>query len=79
MATKPFPQPKAPDQMLGMAAGFQQIGDKFFVVINVGSSAIATTLVVEIDVAKQLAKIVKEAAETAEVQIVKPPSLLHQA
>ena len=76
MATTPKPQPKAPDQMLAMNAGYQQIGDKYFVVLNVGGAMLASTLVVEIEVAKQLAKIIKEAAETAEVQIVKPPSML---
>ena len=76
MATKPMPQPEAPEQMLGMQAGFQQIGDKYFVLINIGGSALATTIVVEIEVARQLSKIIKEAAEEAAVQVIKPPSLL---
>jgi hypothetical protein len=67
------------DQILATAAGFQQIGDKMFVVVNMGTGMIATTLVLEPDAAKQLARSIKEAAEVAEVQIIKPRSMLAEA
>jgi phosphotransacetylase len=64
------------DQILATAAGFQQIGQEMFVVIQVGTGMIACTLVLQVPAAKQFAKSIKEAAETAEVQVIKPPSML---
>jgi hypothetical protein len=77
MVTTPkIPQPQPGDQMLGMACSYQQIGDKYFVVINCGTAMLATTLVLEIEAARNLSEAIKDTAETAAAQIIKPPSML---
>jgi ribosomal protein S5 len=70
------PPGQTPQFQMSTAAGFQQIGDQMFVTvaIMIGNVNVAVTLA--IDHAKAFSKAIKDAAETAEVQIIKPKSLL---
>lgn len=77
MAENGSQQPAAPPNMgapLATQCGFQQIGDKMHVIIQVGTAGHATTIVFEVEQAKIFSRQIKEAAEQAEVQVLKPPS-----
>jgi len=77
MAENGSPQQPAPPNMgvpLATQCGFQQIGDKMHVVINMGTAGHATTLVLEVEQAKIFSRQIKETAEQAEVQVLKPPA-----
>ena len=69
-------QPAPQNVAMGYQCGYIQLGQEMFVQINVQSGSLAHTLFMPIDNAKQFAKAIREAAETAEVQIIKPASML---
>jgi hypothetical protein len=69
-------QPAPQNVTIAYQCGWIQIGQEIFVQINVQSGSLAQSLFLPIDNSKAFSKAIREAAETAEVQIIKPPSLL---
>jgi len=65
-----------PSIAMQVACNYQQIGTEMFVVMNIGNQVHATTLILTIDAAKAFSRQIKETAETAEVQVLKPVSAL---
>jgi hypothetical protein len=59
--------------------GYTQIGQEMFVIISLTSGPLTFNIAVPIFVAKEIARELRDTAETAEVQIIKPPSMLAQA
>ena len=61
---------------LAVNVGHQQIGQEMFVTLMINVGTMTTTLALPVDAAKHMSRLIKDGAETAEVQIIKPPSLL---
>jgi hypothetical protein len=70
--------PTQPAQTVNVqaTAGYQQIGQENYVTLNLGCGSMAMQVVLPIDGARQLAKMIAGAAETAATAIIKPASLL---
>jgi hypothetical protein len=74
MANQAQPQPQAVN--VQAQAGYQQIGDQIFVTLDLGCGSMAMKIVIPVDGARHLAKMIAGAAETAATTIVKPSSLV---
>jgi hypothetical protein len=72
-------QPVPQNVSIAYQAGWIQLGQQIFVQLNLQTGALSQSVFLPIDNAKAFARAIREAAETAEVQIIKPPSLLAQA
>ena len=69
-------QPQGMSFDLGYLCGFQQIGDQMFVTMQIAIGTLSVTVAMPVEAAKIFSRKVKEAAESAEVQVIKPPSML---
>jgi hypothetical protein len=62
----------------GFHIGFQQIGDGMFVTIQISVATLTIQLAMPVEAAKIFSRQIRDAAETAEVQVIKPASMLAQ-
>jgi uncharacterized membrane protein len=61
---------------LQVLAGYQQVGEEMWVTLSISMGPMTTALAVPISIAKDIARRLREAADTAGQQIIKPPSAL---
>lgn len=62
------------DSSIQFLAGHQQVGEEFWTTLQISVGMMTMVLVVPIAVAKDISRRIRDAAETAEVQVIKPVS-----
>jgi hypothetical protein len=75
-AGEPNPSANPPTVNVGLQlmAGFEQVGQEFYVMVQLTTGCMTFRVSLPIAAAKHMSKVIRDAAETAEVQIIKPPS-----
>jgi hypothetical protein len=73
-------QAQAKPADLHFGIGVVQVGEQIMVQLAISDNfGLSTTLTFAVDVARNFSKAIKAAVEQAEVTLVKPPSIIHEA